>query len=169
MEDTLVGPELADKIKKIVTLHPDMHDQGFWFRNYGETPTYNPVDAELIKLDEILKAVEEDKEAPQCGTTLCVAGWALVLNGYTLMRTEKKSSYGNWVVPHDFALKDGVEYDIEDKASELLNIDSYDAEELFSEQISNDQAVEALEFLSVDHEIDWDEIKGYYDDEDDEY
>lgn len=171
MLDTLTGPELAGKIKKIVTLHPDMHDQGFWYRNYGENRTinYNDVNAEIINLDKILEAVEEDKEAPQCGTTLCVAGWALILNGYTLMRRTRPSAYGDWTINEDFAMKDGEEHDIEITAAVLLNLDTHETEDLFSESITNEQAVEALGYLENDHEIDWDEILGYDDDEDYEY
>lgn len=170
MLDTLTGPELAEKIQKIVTLHPDMHDQGFWFRNYGEQSTvnYSEVNGETINLDKILEAVEDDKEAPQCGTTLCVAGWALILNGYSLMRRAVKSSYGDWTIHEDYAVKDGEEYDIETTAAELLNIDTYDSEDLFSDSITNEQAVEALDYLKHDEEIDWDAIKDY-DEEDDEY
>lgn len=49
------GKELGERVLKLVTEHPEQHDNGTWVHE-----TTKPVDV--------------------CGTTACLAGWAVVLN-----------------------------------------------------------------------------------------
>lgn len=49
------GKELGERVLKLVTEHPEQHDNGTWVHESTE-----PVDL--------------------CGTTACLAGWAVVLN-----------------------------------------------------------------------------------------
>jgi len=142
MTDTLTGAKLAETIEKVVTMLPDNHDQGFWFYTYEAPNSYQPVDPDSIKLVQILDAVEAGKEAAKeikCNTTLCTAGWALMLNGYKLVRKDYD----------DFAEKDGKRYDIFKKAQELLEIDRDTADVLFDGDTSNDDAVEMLYAIST--------------------
>lgn len=137
MTDTLTGAKLAETIEKVVTMLPDNHDQGFWFYTYEAPNSYQPVDPESIKLVQILDAVEAGEAAAKevkCNTTLCTAGWALMLNGYKLVREDYD----------DFAEKDGERYDIFKKAQELLEIDRDTADVLFDGDTSNDDAAEIL-------------------------
>ncbi|TLS46019.1 hypothetical protein FE633_10710 [Streptomyces montanus] len=57
--------ELAARIRTEITRHPRHHDQHAWLAG-----------TRLLRPDQ----------APDCGTTLCVAGWTAHLTGYTLER-----------------------------------------------------------------------------------
>lgn len=57
-----------------------------------------------------------------CGTTLCIAGWALHLSGYSL-ETAKGTTH--------VLAEDGHLSLISDVATELLGLHDYEAEELF--------------------------------------
>lgn len=55
MSDLITGRELAEKVVAHVTAHPDSHFQGTWMSG-ADTPVN------------------------ECGTTGCLAGWAVTLN-----------------------------------------------------------------------------------------
>lgn len=142
MTDTLTGAKLAETIEKVVTMLPDNHDQGSWFYTYHADYAGQPVDPESIQLVQILDAVEAGEEAAKevtCNTTLCTAGWALILNGY---RLEKEPTWND-----DVAFKDGEKFDIAKAAQDLLDIDKRTADTLFSGDTSNEDAVTILGYL----------------------
>lgn len=141
MTDTLTGSKLAETIEKVVTMVPDSHDQGSWFYAY-DTDDSQVADPESIHLVQILDAVEAGEEAAKevkCNTTLCTAGWALILNGYRL----EKDEWGD-----DVAVKDGNAFDIGSVARGLLDIDQRTADTLFDGDTSNDDAVSILGYLA---------------------
>ncbi len=141
MTDTLTGTELAATIEKIVTMLPDNHDQGFWFFTYDVADNRQTVDPESIQLVQILDAVEAGEEKAKevtCNTTLCSAGWAVMLNGYTLARNQ-------WGDEH--AYKDGEEFDIATLARDLLDIDTRTADVLFDGDTSNEDAAEIMGYI----------------------
>lgn len=72
-----------------------------------------------------------------CGTTACVAGWALIL------------SSGH--------LPAGEAFDILEEAQELLELSDYDAIRLFH-YTNNSQACHALKFLANGDPVDWEEV-----------
>ncbi len=138
MTDTLTGTALASTIHKIVTKRPDLHDQGCWYYTYDVSDASQAVDPDSIHLVEILdevEAAEWKKEEVSCNTTFCTAGWAAILNGYTL----KKDA-----LEHEYAWKDGQKYDIAGLAQDLLEIDTYVADVLFDGDTDNDDAAEIL-------------------------
>ena len=55
MSDLITGRELAEKVVAHVTAHPDSHFQGMWMSG-------------------------ADAPVNECGTTGCLAGWAVTLN-----------------------------------------------------------------------------------------
>ncbi len=59
----------AKKIYEIVTTHPESFDMAFWCENAD------------IDLDRL----KPEDEVINCGTTMCIAGWAAHLAGYTLV------------------------------------------------------------------------------------
>lgn len=77
-----------------------------------------------------------------CGTTMCVAGWAQWLHEGTVR-----------AVVHAFS----THRDAEEASRDYLDLDEYDARKLFYD-VTNDEAVAALEYLARGEEIDWDEI-----------
>lgn len=142
MTDTLTGAKLAETIEKVVTMLPDSHDQGSWFYTYNVDYAGQAVDPDSIQLVQILDAVEAGEEAAKevtCNTTLCTAGWALILNGY---RLEKDP-----MCRDDVAVKDGEKFDIATAARELLDIDKRTADVLFDGDTGNDDAVTILSYL----------------------
>jgi hypothetical protein len=51
------GKELGERVLKLVTEHPEQHDNGTW-----------------------VNGVDRHRDADVCDTTACLAGWAVVLN-----------------------------------------------------------------------------------------
>lgn len=140
MTEKYTGAELAEKIHRIVTMRPDLHDQGSWFHVYDVEPD-GGVDADSIQLVQILDEVyaeEQRAEEVSCNTTFCTAGWACILNGYTLKTDE--SGY-------ERAYKNGEYFDIEKTARDLLRIDSDVSDVLFDGDTSNSRAVSMLNDL----------------------
>ncbi len=64
MSELIRGRELAEKVLEYVTAHPELHDQRNWISNSAVSPN-------------------------RCGTTACLAGWAVVLNA---KNTERPAS-----------------------------------------------------------------------------
>jgi hypothetical protein len=79
MTSTTAGPtevaELAGRILDAIEANPGAFDMDAWYRN--------PARAELLP----------DAE-PACGTTMCIAGWAAHLTGWTLGRYSRASKGG---------------------------------------------------------------------------
>lgn len=141
MTDTLIGAELAATIEKVVTMLPDNHDQGSWYFTYDVDDNRQAVDPESIQLVQILDAVEAGEVAAKevkCNTTLCSAGWAVMLNGYTLAKDD---------MGYEHAFKDGETFDIARLAQDLLDIDKRTADVLFDGDTSNEDAVEIMGYI----------------------
>lgn len=68
MADTLSPAALAGRILNKIETHPENFDMGSWYSTASPS-------APLL-LPEV---------DPECGTTLCAAGWAAHLGGYTLI------------------------------------------------------------------------------------
>lgn len=141
-----INTELADKIRSVIGMRPGNHDQGSWFYVYeGDTEKLTPEDVHVV---ELLAEVRENEEkgvdykdfepSVSCGATLCVAGWACILEGYSLMDDENKNIV---------AEKDGVRTKVQDKAAELLGLDVDLATWLFC-RTDDETAIEALDELA---------------------
>ena len=140
-----INTELADKIRSVIGMRPGNHDQSNWFYVYeGDKGKLTPEDVHVV---ELLAEVQENEEkgvdykdfepSVSCGATLCVAGWACILEGYTLMDGD------NDIV----AEKDGVQTKVQDKAAELLGLDDDLATWLFC-RTTDETAIEALDELA---------------------
>lgn len=95
--------ELARKILDRIDQQPDNFDMSDWFRRSGGNVTLRPT------------------EEVDCGTTMCLAGWAAHLSGYTLIsRTVDHADGGLETLV--IASKDGVERGLTGVAMKLLGI-----------------------------------------------
>ncbi|QMP84435.1 hypothetical protein HUN42_00057 [Streptomyces phage Dagobah] len=91
----MVNRELFQKIHEVITLHPEQHDQSVW-----------------------------EEPDPTCGTTRCVAGWAITL-------TTGKPVYGKGYVLHPATLALGKRPGVPSIAGELLGLNDAEADVLF--------------------------------------
>lgn len=142
INDELTGAELAFEIGQQISRTPDAHQQAFWFRNKDQSNR-------RVVSETFLKQ-------PECGTTLCVAGWAAVLNGYDVGYYEHPTGVRS---VYAYKMVQGLElrFEIGDLAQDLLEISDGDAEALFC-ATNNREAVVALEYLETGSRIDWDDI-----------
>lgn len=132
---------LAEKVLRSILDHPDEHDQMAWFSSDHDGRFG------LNKLEE-----------GSCGTTACVAGWALLHSNYlfeqkrdrngnevlTLIGPER-SEYGepNW---------EGVGKAVSDKAMDELGFTEEEAGAMF---YSDDDEAVAMLYLAVKGVEDW--------------
>lgn len=142
INDELTGADLAFEIGQQISRTPDAHQQAFWFRNEDHSNR-------RVVSDTFLKQ-------PECGTTLCVAGWAAVLNGYDVGYYEHTTGVRS---VYAFKTIQGLElrFEIGDLAQDLLELSDGDAEALFCGTI-NSEAVQALEYLERGVSVDWEDI-----------
>lgn len=141
-----INTELADKIRTIIGMRPSVHDQGNWFYVYeGNADKLTPEDVHVV---ELLAEVKENEEkgvdfatfepTVSCEATLCVAGWACILEGYTLLEDDNE-----YIV----AEKDGIQTRVQEKGAELLGLDNEVADWLFC-RTDDEQAIEALDDMT---------------------
>jgi hypothetical protein len=124
--------DLAARILREILAHPDRHDQRVWMKG----------------LDHL-----RPEQALPCGTTLCVAGHAAHLSGYTLHRQ------GTGKGPVD-AIADGTRLPVKKAAEQLLGLSDADTLRLFDSQLPAGQARAALAQLAVGAtRIDWQSIQ----------
>ncbi|WPH58186.1 hypothetical protein SEA_LUCKYSOCKE_172 [Streptomyces phage LuckySocke] len=143
-----INTELAGNIRTVIDMIPNMHDQGHWFYVYE---TYKdkltPEDVHVVELLAEAKDAEEKgvsysefEPTVSCPATLCVAGWACIMNGYTLVEDDSECE--------TFAEKDGVRTKVLEKGAELLGLDSDVANWLFCDT-DDEAALDALDDLSA--------------------
>lgn len=121
------GAPTAKAVLDIIQANPLGHDQRSW---QGTRMTY----------------AEGGKGV--CNTTRCVAGWAAFAHGYTC----SSSFDGSWSRADDDEGRI-----IDELAAELLGIDNYTADLLFTNTTDN-EAVHALSFLARGEAIDWNTV-----------
>lgn len=98
--------QLARKILDAIDQHPDNFDMADWFTRYDGNVTLRPTE-----------------DVVSCNTTLCVAGWAAHLSGYTLINRMVDDADGQ-PETEIIASKDGIERDLPAVALELLGLES---------------------------------------------
>lgn len=133
----MANRELAQKILDQVENKPHTHNQRFWFRKdrTGED-SYT-----LMPYDSV-----------ECGTTLCVAGWAAHMNGYLL------THYQGGVTIASLPL--GPQRQVPDVGRELLGLSEMDAYILFHHTYVT-EAVAALEQIAAGRDyIEWLDVFG---------
>lgn len=144
-----INMKLADDIRTVIGMIPNMHDQENWFYVYGgDRERLTPEDVHVV---ELLKEAKESEEKGQnytefeptvsCEATLCVAGWACIMNGYTLV-SDDEDGY-----TEVYAEKNGEREEVFKKGQELLGIETEVADWLFC-STTDEQALEALNALA---------------------
>lgn len=106
--------ELIGKVLRSIAEHPALHEQAEWIGDEG-------IKGEAVEFDL-------DDFENECGTTACIAGWALLHEGYTF-RFEAKED-GEWGPYTDLHAVKGDEEPIgtrtfPDVASQLMGGDDY--------------------------------------------
>lgn len=146
--------ELLTKVRDLIKTEPAKLDMGLW----GTMPT------DVIKFKNGFAKVS-------CGTTACIAGWAVQLSGDKLLVREEDLCTG-WETDEttevEFCVaRNGRSFLIDDRAQKLLGLVAEEADVLFL--CSDSQAVEYLDRLIAGQDIvEYDEH--YYDDDEyDEY
>lgn len=102
-DTTLTGVDLAEAIRRTINEHPERFDMGSWAAD--KRP-----------------GVQRDPH-PVCGTTMCLAGWAVVLNGGRPVFNQRSSDRTYWMA-EDAIMPDGRRVDIADEGAGLLGIES---------------------------------------------
>lgn len=128
------GQETAQWVLEAIEANPNLHDQSQW-----ETVT-------------------------ECGTAMCVAGWAAWLHRGLLEQKIQARIIPGCDCPicrDDQNIERARVYTIPEVGQEVLGLNSLDASRLF--HATNLRAVEALKFLAAGQPINWQEI---YDSED---
>ena len=119
--------ELLTKVRDLVIKTPDRLEMGSW----------GTVAEDLVEFDDGHKA------KVSCGTTACVAGWAVQLHGYKfIVDAENRELDGAYFVT-DCVAGNGRVMDIDEKARKLLGLTPEEADFLFLD-VGNDEVVDVL-------------------------
>ena len=121
----MINRELFQKIHEIISAHPEQHDQGSW----------------------------EGTRGPDCGTTRCVAGWAVFLTtGEPLTRSTNTGIMGNSLATQELLRENDWE-SIPEAGRRLLGLNEDVACSLFYDA-SNEEARAAVKAFSEGRESD---------------
>lgn len=124
---------LAKVILDYITLHPELHNQELWVDIHG--------------------MIDSVDQLEPCGTSACVAGYAVLFSNDPHFEFEVERGYVE-ISPVDDVDKEELFYD---RGRKLLGLDHEDANSLFY-RTSNEEARKALVYLAQGEEIDWDEV-----------
>jgi hypothetical protein len=115
--------DVAQKILDLFDLNPDLHDQAAWFSiDMDSGATELPPAGEVEEYD--------------CGTTMCVAGAACHVTGYTLR-------------PAALVTKDGVDCGhLEDTARRVMGLARHQADWLFASSRTPDEVYDTLTLIA---------------------
>lgn len=124
--------ELVRTIKDIVIEHPENHDQEFWIENNEWTHVSEFTGTTLKTVD--------------CGTTMCVAGWAATLAGYAWDGNAGVFPRGNaaYVRPVSEVAFDLLYGEVEAKDPNAADNDAW---ALFYEAQTQEEVLEGLDSL----------------------
>lgn len=135
--------ELLVLVRDIVEDHPERHNQGRWVGNVFEKIA-------VMTVDELRQYALADMpespampDRPVCGTTACVAGWAVIAGsapGSVIKRTE-------WEYDTEVTFPDGTGKQVSQYAQELLDLDSGQASWLFDEYRTREEVLFGLDAL----------------------
>jgi hypothetical protein len=104
--------------------HSELHDQGTWLR-LEVTPYDNPERFKNVRYQDSRIAVLQPDENWSCGTTACLAGWTALLAGWRPISGFNDSVY-----------RDGAVDSASGVAADILGLDVYQADALFSPDMS---------------------------------
>jgi hypothetical protein len=157
----MANAEMAKRILKIIEKKPEAFSMWMWIDGF-DSENVEEWDADLgdyvvpddapmtFRLDLQFDADGNPlQEVNVCGSTLCVSGWAIALDGWTFSRDEELPSKNGKM------LEDWTE-----EGQRILGLTYSDADILFG--TSNYVAVRALQQIAdgADH-IDWDSARSY--------
>jgi len=141
--------ETAQAVLEQIRMNPETHSQEHWEAKDG--------------LPEGLSGPASADS--RCGTTRCVAGWAMYLHGYTAMLHQDYllgRPEGDLDPVHVSGIwwrnALGSQVGVYHEASKLLGIKGRDAYNLFY-HATNSQALHALEYLAKGEAIDWNAVR----------
>lgn len=136
--------ELLTQIRNLVVSEPEKLDMSSWSE---------------ISAEDLGRFLDKDERVKvDCGTTQCVAGWALQLNGYKFLIDGSRSEDGAYYATECVA-RNGRVCDIEDRAREMLGLTHDEAGLLFL-NTSDEDVVDVLnDFIAGKtlHEIEFGE------------
>lgn len=139
---------LAQVILGYITENPERHNQSEWVQ----------VDSDVKNVDEV----------NACGTTACVAGYAVLFTDDRRFQfTTNALGYVHMAVRPEHDDDNDIGQVFFEAGKENLGLKEADAVKLFY-RTSNDQAKKALTCLARGEQIDWDEISRHLANEDDE-
>lgn len=141
-----INTELANDIRTVIDMIPNMHDQENWFYVYeGRKDRLTPEDVHVVELLKEAKEAEEKgvnysefEPTVSCEATLCVAGWACIMSGYELVQDDDDMEI--------YAVKDDEKAFVMNKGADLLGLDQEVANWLFCDT-TDETALEALDDL----------------------
>ena len=137
--------ELLIAVRNVIRDNPERHDQGTWIGNvWGDTKA--PAATYRKYAMAPVPETPADTENPVCGTTACVAGWAVILGetNHRILQT--------W----------GLGTHIHERAMELLDLSDWQADYLFAGYLHRTDVLSYLDALIEDPYAD------RYDDDDDD-
>lgn len=112
-----MNKERLAKVADIIEENPENFDMKWWIAFYHEPSEYS--DVPVWDADSTVKAVQT--HGTECGTTMCIAGWACHLWG-----------------------ADSEEPYVDDAAREILGLSESEARELFDGMQGNEHALHLL-------------------------
>lgn len=128
--------QLIERVRELIASHPERHEQGLWIDAHGA--------------DDL-----RDDFGPDCGTSACVAGWAVLLEHELAdaeparvidLQTELHqgplhgSWHGSWLHP------------VNREARRALGLDDHDADVVFHPALTTDETLTNLAAL-LEHAV----------------
>lgn len=109
---------MLNEIADIISLNPKLHDQDNWLDQPSE--------------DLVVTRPSSGKRI-HCGTSQCVAGWALLIDHHDNKRSYGESDYLEFQreLGEDYISFKGDQVEVEDAAAEILGLEKEDANQIF--------------------------------------
>lgn len=127
--------DLLTQVRDLITAQPEKLDMDRWA---------------VVQPDEV-EFTDGTTAKVSCGTTACIAGWAVQLSGHKLLVHQYgKHSDGSFLINSSVA-KNGRVVDIEQYGKKLLGLTTEEADELFF--CGNSQAPKLLDTLIAGGDI----------------
>ena len=147
--------KLATALEKVEWLGGQLFDMGDW----GTNMWHNVLGSMGIRLDGVeIQGITLDDKITHCGTTGCIAGWAILVLGDGSLGTHGSSDYATDLL----GLED------RDVANSLFTPASYDLDELGYPDITAGMAAEVLRDLAKTGEVNWSIVSWASDDDEEE-
>lgn len=135
--------EVTEFVLQVVEQNPERHNQRQWVGNVF-TRGENALDVKEMLRHALAPVPEtpENPDQPYCGTTGCVAGWAVAYGSQP--GTMLVSSY---ISGYCTLFPDGTQVNTSTAASDLMGLNEYQADWLFDEYRTHEEVTSALHEL----------------------